>query len=193
MQALCVTVRADPPLALAVVTVAAGLEDARRAEPVDRSLQVGTRIDPFIGGRVTPKAFDEALLVEPVLRRFERAGVRKDALFRHGFGSGDGDVLEFPCHHIALRGKGGERGAIVPLVREDIVANLAHHIIAFGRIGDAAIAQLRGAHRHHPAELAAAQDPDGTAALQHQSTGRSVTAALRAARQSCRRCERAAS
>ena len=193
VQTLGIAVRTNAPLALAVISVAPRLENARCAQSVDRGFQIGARIDAGIRRRSAAEPFDDALLVQPVLRGFERARMREYPVFGDRRRRGDGHVLEFPGDGIALRREGGDCGCIVPFVGEDVVAHVADDIVALGRVGDAAIAELGRADRHHPAKLAATQYPDRAAALQHQPTGRSVTAALRAARQSCRRCDTAVS
>ena len=66
--------------------------------------------------------------------------MREDAVPGHRLRGGDGHVLEFPGHNVALRGEGGERCRVVPAIGKDIVAHLRRHRVAFGRVGDAAIA-----------------------------------------------------
>src|SRR5690606_22344136 len=62
-----------------------------------------------------------------------------------------------------------------------------------GVVDVAAIAERGSGERHHAPELAAAEDAYRASGRDHQSVGVSPTAAVRAARQSCSRCDSASS
>ncbi len=156
----------DPPLALAVVAVAAGLEDAGGADLRDGPREVGRRIDR--GERRGPAAQpgDEALLAQPVLRRLQRAPVGNGRLLERGQRR-DGDVLELVGDDRAVVRELCQRFGIVPLGAGERGAHFRRHALGFGRVDVAAVAELRRGDRDHPAELAAAEDADGRAGGDH--------------------------
>ena len=77
-DAVGVVVGHDPPLALAVIAIAAGLEDAGRADFHQRLGQILWSIDRLERGDRAAQIGDEAFFVEPILRHFQRAGIRQE-------------------------------------------------------------------------------------------------------------------
>ncbi len=74
-----VVVGHDPPLALAVIAIAAGLEDRGRADGCQCALEIVRRIDRLPRRGPAAQILDKALFADPVLRHFERARPRAAA------------------------------------------------------------------------------------------------------------------
>lgn len=175
---------ADPPLALAVIALAPGLEDAGRSDPDQRLVQVFAGVDRHIGRGAAAPRLDEFLLVQPVLRHFQRARI---GVQRHGaqrFQRCNRNILELIGHHRTVGGEFGHGAGIGPLGMGETGADLGRNRIRLGRIDVDAVTQLRGGLGQHPSQLPAAQNADGFAGWDHHGAqlGRSATPALCAAR-----------
>ena len=66
--------RIDPPLALAVVAIAPGLQDARHPDALDRPGQVAVAVDRRIRRGSAPELLRKPLFAQAILRHLERAG-----------------------------------------------------------------------------------------------------------------------
>jgi hypothetical protein len=162
-QALRLARAFDAPLALAVIAVAAVLRmpGCRRGDRGGISVSGGRR---GVGRGRAAQLLAEALLAQPVLRHFQRA--------RAGAGSRPPGEGRERCRRARSRIRRSRRrrprrtrasalrscpiGAGEP--RATSAATLSPRARRM-----AAIAELRRGHRHHPAELAAAEDADGGA------------------------------
>ena len=157
----------DPPLALAVIAFAAGLEDSGRSDPDQRLVQILARVDRQPRRTAPAELFDEFLLVDPVLRHFQRPGIgvqrrgsqRPQRRNRH--------ILELIGHHRAVGGEGSHRLGIVPVRAGELGANLGRDRIRFGREDMDPVAQLGRGLGQHPPQLPAAQNADGFAGRDH--------------------------
>ena len=157
----------DPPLALAVIAVAPGLENAGRTDGGERAFQIFRRIDRRVGRGPAAQLLDKVLLAEAVLRGFQRAGVGQQGNVAQCRQRPDGDILELIGHHRAITGKARHGFGIVPGCASESRTNLGGDAVGLGRVDVAAIAKLRRRHGQHPAELAAAQNSDGFARRDH--------------------------
>ncbi len=148
-------------LALAVVAEAAGLQDRRPADPLDRRRQLGGRSD--IGERrgADAERGDEVLLGEPVLggRQDFRIGQHRHArgekrrgLRRH--------VLELIGDDIDIGGETVERLGVGVIGAGDAMHDVESRRIGLGREDMALEAEPRRGQRQHAAKLAAAENAD---------------------------------
>lgn len=156
----------EQALALAVIAHAARLQHALATKGGQCCLQIFLAVHGAkIGGR-NAATVEEALLRQPVLRGAERLRRRID---RNGggerLGCRHGHVLEFVGHDIAEAGEFGQRGFIV-IIRDDlIVADLCRRTIGLGLQHDGAVVEAGCGHCQHAAELSAADNADGEVAL----------------------------
>ena len=169
----------DPPLTLAVITFAAGLEDAGRSDPDQGFVKVLAGIDRHVGRGAPAQCLNEFLFLQPVLRHFQRARVwvkrhlAKRAQRRHRH------ILELIGHHRAIRGESRHRGGIVPMGAGKLSADFGSNRIGFRGIDVDPVTQLCGGFGQHPAQLPAAQNADGFARRDHGAQlGLSATPAL---------------
>ena len=158
--------REDARLALAVIAEAARLQDGGGADRLDRGGQIVGAVDLDVGRRAAAERLDETLLVQPVLRRIERARV--------GQGGEIGqrariDILELVGDHRDLGRKAGHGGGIVVAAAGPAIGNFGGRAAGAGGVDVAAIAEVGGGDRQHAAELAAAEDADRGARSDHDT------------------------
>jgi hypothetical protein len=70
------------------------------------------------------------------------------------------DIFELEGDHIHRGGERAQRIGILVVAERDAGRNLRRRTVRLWREDMAAVAQPRGRHRGHPAELAAADNPD---------------------------------
>ena len=96
-------------LTLAVVAQAAGLQHAGHPDIASRAHKVIAAVDRGVPRHRNPQSGEQCLLVQSVLRRFERCTRRSDhrqALERSQRGAGD--VFPVEGQHVAARGEHGK-------------------------------------------------------------------------------------
>jgi hypothetical protein len=96
----------------------------------------------------------------------------------------DGDVLDLDRHDIAAPGQLGQRAGVVERRGEDLCGGRDRRV-GRGVDGEAADAEGHAGQGQHPAELAAAEDPDGGHAW--RGSGAASTAAVCVSRHACSR------
>src|SRR6185437_11952731 len=174
-----IAVGADHHLALAVIAQPYRLEHRFRADLAHRLGQrlLARHFTIARGGDVDRA--QEVLLLEAVLRDAQRIGPGAhrlqrgehfDALGRH--------VLELEGNNVDRGGELAQGGAVAVIGGGGARGHALGRALRLGREDVAAIAQRRRGKRGHAAELAAAQDADGAARLDHQPSGRSPTASV---------------
>ena len=96
----------DPRLALAVITLGAGLEDAGQR---GRAGDVGQAADRLVGGRAEAGLAEERLLAQPMLGEVDRPHARPHRLqcFSQAAHGGLGHVLELVGDDVDLRPRSG--------------------------------------------------------------------------------------
>ena len=154
-------------LALAVITEIRGLEDAREADRLHGGLQFGEGGDDRERGAGDAGSAQEFLLAATVLADREHVGRR---MARHVPGDkldGRGrDILELEGDATAALGEARERGGVAPIGRHMLIGERGGAGSGGGIEGADLVAEAAGGDRRHAAELAAAEDPDGSAGLQ---------------------------
>jgi hypothetical protein len=155
----------DPGLALAIIAVAAGLQQSGSAKFRQGLGNVMIRIDHAIVRRGDADIVQEGLLLGPVLRDGERlcAGIKVVARRFDHVGSDDGDVLEFQRDDGAGLGELGQQGLVVIGAFPVMAGNACGGRIVFRAIDVDIEAQPLRSIRQHAAQLAAAEDPDNAA------------------------------
>ncbi len=152
----------DPGLALAVVALAASLQEGASAEPRQGAFDVpGVGDGGKVGGRHA-EAAEEFLLVDPVL------GDRQGALARGGQGAeglelldhSSRHVLEFEGDHVAGGGEGLKGLTIVVGRFQRPGGHARGGRIRLGLQDRHVEAEAGGGQGQHAAELAAAEHPD---------------------------------
>ena len=151
----------DPPLAFAIIAIASRLEDPGRANRGNRPLQILCGIDRCKGCGLPAEVGHEALLVEPVLRHFKRAGIGQQGHIAQRGQRANGDILKLIGHHRAVGGEGGHGRRIAPIGTGELGGDVGGDGIAFRREDMHPVAQPRGGHGQHPAQLAAPENADG--------------------------------
>ena len=183
--------RTNPCLALAVIAVAAGLEDQRQTEPGNRTFDILERCHGSPRRDARAGRFDEAFLLGPVLGDRERldAGTKRVAKQRQRL---DRQILELVSGDVDPLGEIAERGAVVEVGAGEMRRDIGG-AGPFVRIEDMAfVAELGGRDAQHPAELAAPDYADrGPGRNDH--SGDSATDPVCRSRHSSRRFASAAS
>ena len=167
-QALRIRRGHDPPLALAIITIPAGFQDARGADAGNGGGKIGRAVHRGKGRRGAAKANDELLFRHPVLRGFKGAGVGQQPHITKGRQRRGGDVLEFIGDDRAIRRKFGHGLGIPPFGAGEGGGNFGGDAVGLGRVDMAAITKLGRGHGDHPPQLAAAQNADGLARWYHR-------------------------
>jgi hypothetical protein len=151
---------AQYPLALAVVALAAGLEDGGQADGPHRGGQVVRRVHRAPGGGGDPEFGEQGLFPQPVLGHRQGLGGRIDrgVVGEPGRHLG-GDVFEFEGDQVAAVRQGVQPGGVVVGALDEAGHRLGAGVR--GRVEDAE-AQPQGQPRqsHHAGELSAAEDAD---------------------------------
>src|SRR5436190_2123622 len=120
--------RGDPDLALAVIALGAGLEDAGQRR---RLVEVGRAADRLGVGGPEPGLAEELLLAQPVLGEVDRPHARPHRLVALAGAHGRlGHVLEFVGDDVDPAGEAGEGCAVVVLAL-DMGGYLARDRIGF--------------------------------------------------------------
>src|SRR5690242_6070605 len=135
-------------------------------------------------------SLDKGLLARTILRDGERAGRGPELVAEH-LERFDRQVLELVGGDVDLARERAERAHVVEFRASDSGGDIGGAAL-FVRVEDVAlVAELGGGDGEHPAELAAADDADGRAGLNH--SGASATDPVCRARHSSRRIASASS
>ncbi len=153
--------RCDPPLALAIIAFAASLQNAQRAQLFDSTGQILFRIDGHIRRALAAMLLHEILLIQAILRGFQRERAGAHQICGNGGNCAQWDIFKLPGHNVTLRSQGGQRGHIAPALGEEIGADFCGYIVILRGIANHAQTQLRSGHGQHPSQLSAAQNAYG--------------------------------
>ena len=155
-----VGLRAQHPLALAVVAEATRLQHGGEAEPSDGAIEIVLARDRREAGGGNAQRREEALLVEPILAHLERARRRIDAneLVQEARGA-DRHVLELVRDDVALPRQLAEPLLVVVRANPQ-VADVPSRRLRAGVEEHEALAERVAGERDHPSELASAENAD---------------------------------
>src|SRR5688572_5245289 len=170
---------ADADLSLAVVSEAARLQDAGRAERRKRALKVRDRVHGGIGCDRNAEALENPLLGQAVLRDLERARRRPygpDA--RDGPRRRDRHVFPVEGDDVDAAREAGQPRAVVEVPGDDFGDRRARHVSA-AVVHRELEPERDPGEGHHPAELAGADDADAHGGPQLAAgSGRARTSAV---------------